>query len=47
MGKLGKKITSLGKLTPNIRKVGGETKKKKKKRSSLDFGWEIRKIEPN
>ena len=44
MGKLGKKFRPLGKLTPNIRKVRGETEKK---RSSLDFGWEIRKIEPN
>ena len=27
LGKFGKKFTSLGKLTPNIRKVGGKTKK--------------------
>merc|ERR1712001_650506 len=43
--KIWKKIGLLGKLTCNIRKVGGETKKKKK--SSLNFGWKIRKVEPS
>ena len=43
--KIWKKNELLRKVTCNIRKDEGE--KIKKKRSSLNFGWKIRKVEPS